>query len=79
MPKKRRSAVGIVELLRQVEVAMGQGKSTQIARGGRVSCEPNDLLAKSTRKKQECFAEDRHPGPALRPASAQRVVNGLLL
>jgi putative transposase len=31
MPKKRFSAEQIVTLLRQVEVAMGQGKSTQIA------------------------------------------------
>ena len=31
MPKKRFSAEQIVTLLRQIEVAMGQGKSTQIA------------------------------------------------
>ena len=31
MPKKRFSAEQIVILLRQIEVAMGQGKSTQIA------------------------------------------------
>jgi len=31
MPKKRFSAEQIVVLLRQIEVAMGQGKSTQIA------------------------------------------------
>src|ERR1700694_2640138 len=31
MPKKRLSAEQIVTLLRQIEVAMGQGKSTQIA------------------------------------------------
>jgi putative transposase len=30
MPKKRFSAEQIVTLLRQIEVAMGQGKSTQI-------------------------------------------------
>src|ERR1700704_1407264 len=31
MPKKRFSAEQIVTLLRQIEVVMGQGKSTQIA------------------------------------------------
>ena len=31
MPKKRFNAEQIVTLLRQIEVAMGQGKSTQIA------------------------------------------------
>ena len=31
MPKKRFSAEQIVTLLRQIEVAMGQGKSTQVA------------------------------------------------
>jgi putative transposase len=31
MPKKRFSAEQIVTLLRRIEVAMGQGKSTQIA------------------------------------------------
>ena len=31
MPKKRFSAEQIVMLLRQIEVAMGQGKSTQIS------------------------------------------------
>ena len=31
MPKKRFNAAQIVTLLRQIEVAMGQGKSTQIA------------------------------------------------
>jgi transposase-like protein len=31
MPKKRFSAEQIVTLLRQIEVGMGQGKSTQIA------------------------------------------------
>jgi putative transposase len=31
MPKKRFGAEQIVTLLRQIEVAMGQGKSTQIA------------------------------------------------
>ena len=31
MPKKRFSAEQIVTLLRQIEVAIGQGKSTQIA------------------------------------------------
>jgi putative transposase len=31
MPKKRFSAEQIVTLLRQIEVAMGQGKSIQIA------------------------------------------------
>jgi putative transposase len=31
MPKKRFSAEQILTLLRQIEVAMGQGKSTQIA------------------------------------------------
>ena len=31
MPKKRFSAEQVVVLLRQIEVAMGQGKSTQIA------------------------------------------------
>ena len=31
MPKKRFSAEQIVTLLRQIEVSMGQGKSTQIA------------------------------------------------
>ena len=30
MPKKRCNAEQIVTLLRQIEVAMGQGKSTQI-------------------------------------------------
>jgi transposase InsO family protein len=33
MPKKRFSAEQIVTLLRQIEVVMGQGKSTQIAFG----------------------------------------------
>jgi putative transposase len=32
MPKKRFSAEQIVTLLRQIEVSMGQGNSTQIAR-----------------------------------------------
>jgi putative transposase len=50
MPKKRFSAEQIVTLLRQIEVSMGQGNSTQIACREAGISEQNSVMSCSTEK-----------------------------